>query len=277
MKKTILLALLGGLLCFAGRAQGIFDYDDAAANGVKAGILASLSLNSTAPMVKKGDGYSHTAKGALSTVPSLGGFIQIGLGQRLSIRGSLAFGYSSYAYKYAKTFDSLTDNFTPMISKKFDKYTTVKHGSAFVMPQIDLGYLFGPFKKVYLVELRGGVGLHAYLAQSKDSIAKGEGKVTDAKNRYTYQYYNTEQASFGQPNTWGSVTGNIYVGLRWYKTTSDFLNHFAIGIQAVLPMYVQQVGYSSLEYKNYAYEVITREKVEMSLFSFGIRASYSFL
>ncbi|WP_118972159.1 hypothetical protein [Taibaiella koreensis] len=277
MRKTTLLALLGCILFTAARAQSVFDYDDAAANGIKAGILTSLSLNSSAPMVKKGDGYSHTAKGAISMNPSFGGFIQMGLGQRFSVRGSVVFGYSSYAYKYGKTFDSLTDNFTPVLSSKYSKYTTVKHGSAYVMPQLDLGYLFGPFKKVYLVELRGGVGLHAYLGQSNDSIAKGEGKVTDPKNRYTYQYYNTESATYGQPNTWGSLTGNVYVGLRWYKTTSDFLNHFAIGIQAVFPIYTQQAGYATLEYKNYAYEVITREKVEMSLFSFGIRASYSFL
>lgn len=277
MKNNILLALLGLVLSSSARAQSIFGYDAAAANGVKAGILTSLSVNSTAPLVKKGDGYSHTAKGALSMVPAIGGFIQMGLGDRLSVRGSVVFGYSSYAYKYAKTFDSLTDNFTPVLSKKYDKYTTVKHGSAYVMPQIDLGYLFGPIKKVYLIEARAGIGFHAYLGQNKDSLVKGQGQVTDPKGRYTYEYHNTEEATFGQPGAWGSLTGNIYVGLRWYKTTSEFLNNFSIGIQAVVPVYTQQSGYGSLEYKNYAYEVITREKVEMSLFNFGIRASYSFL
>lgn len=269
------------LLCVAiGRpavAQSVFDYDDKAANGISAGIHASFSVNTTHPFINRGEGWSHTAKGALSTVPAFGGFIQIGIGQRLSLRGTLTLGYSSYAYKYGQTYDSLTDNYTPVLSSKFDDYTKVKHGSGFVMPQVDLGYLFGPFKKVYLIEVRGGIGMHAYLAQSKDSIVLAEGKVTDPKDRYTYEYHSAEWAEYGQPNVWGTLTGTVYVGLRWYKTTNDFLNHFSIGIQAVLPVSVSDAGTSTIEYKNSAYEVISRERVNLGLCTFGIKAAYSFL
>ncbi len=277
MKKIVLL--LGVCLASAAssNAQSIFDYDDNAVNGLSAGIFASLSVNTSAPFIQKGEGYSHTAKGALSTVPAFGAYIQRGLGKRWSIRGSITFGYSSYAYKYGKTFDSLTDNFTPVLSTKYKNYTTVKHGSGFVMPQVDIGYLFGPFKKIYLIEVRGGIGFHAYLAQSKDSITLGEGKVSDPKNRYTYEYHNAEWAEYGQPNMWGTVTGNIYVGLRWHKTMTDFLNRFSLGIQATFPISSATSGYSAVEYKNYAYEVITRERVQLALCTFGVRAAYSFL
>lgn len=277
MKKTVLFFLVCIAPALPATAQNIFGYDAQAVNGLSAGIFASLSVNTSGPLIERIDGYSYTAKGALSTVPAFGAFIQKGMGERLSLRGSITFGYASYAYKYAKTFDSLTDNFTPVLSSKFDKYTKVKHGSGFVMPQVDLGYLFGPFKKIYLIEVRAGIGFHAYLAQSKDSISLGEGKVTDPKNRYTYYYHNTESATYGGPNLWGTLTGNVYVGMRWQKTYNEFLNHFTIGFQATFPLSTTTAGYSNLEYKNYAYEVITRERVRMALCTFGIRAAYSFL
>jgi hypothetical protein len=274
MKRIILFSLL----CLAAKpvvAQNIFAYDDKAINGDNVGIFASLSINSSAPMIKKGDGYSHTAKGALSTVPAIGVFYQKGIGPRLSIRGGVSIGYASYAYKYAQSFDSLTENFTPVLSSKFDKYTKVKHGSGFVQPQIDLGYIFGPFKKMYLVEIRGGIGLHAYLKQASDTVVEAQGSVSNP--RYTYKYHSTEQAEYGQPEVYGSIVANFYAGLRWQKTMSNFLNHFSIGIQATVPVSTTNAGFSTIEYKNESWEVITREKVEMSLFNFGIRAAYSFL
>jgi hypothetical protein len=274
MKRIILFFLL----CLAAKplvAQNIFAYDDQAINGDNVGIFASLSINSSTPMIKKGDGYSHTAKGALSTVPVIGLFFQKGIGPRLSFRGGVSIGYANYAYKYAQSFDSLTENFTPVLSSKFDKYTKVKHGSGFVMPQIDLGYIFGPFKKMYLLEVRGGIGLHAYLKQASDTVVEAQGSVTDS--RYTYKYHSTEQAEYGQPAVYGSIVTNFYAGLRWQKTMSNFLNHFSIGIQATIPVSTSNAGYSAIEYKNESWEVITREKVEMSLFNFGIRAAYSFL
>ncbi len=277
MKKTVLFFLVCITAISPAVAQNIFGYDARAVNGLSAGVFASLSVNTSAPFIERGEGYSHTAKGALSTVPAFGAYIQTGMGERFSIRGSITLGYASYAYKYAKTFDSLTDNFTPVLSSKFDKYTKVKHGSGFVMPQIDFGYLFGPFKKIYLIELRAGIGFHAYLAQSNDSISLGSGNVSDPKNRYTYNYHNSESATYGGPNVWGTVTGNVYVGLRWQKTYNEFLNHFSLGIQATFPVSTTTAGYSSLEYKNYAYEVITRERVRLALCTFGIRAAYSFL
>jgi hypothetical protein len=276
MKRIILFSLL----CLVAKplvAQNIFAYDDQAINKDNVGVFASLSINSSAPMIKRGDGYSHTAKGALSTVPTIGFFYQKGIGERLSIRGGVSIGYASYAYKYAQSFDSLTENFTPVLSSKFDKYTKVKHGSGFVLPQIDLGYIFGPFKKMYLLEVRGGIGLHAYLKQASDTIVSAKGSVSDSKDRYTYNYHSTERAEYGQPEVYGTIVTNIYAGLRWQKTMSNFLNHFSIGIQATIPVSTTNAGFSELEYKNESYQVITREKVEMSLFNFGIRAAYSFL
>lgn len=258
-------------------AQNIFAYDYNTINGDNVGVFGSVSINASQSMIKRGEGYSHTAKGALSTVPAFGVFYHKSIGPRLSLRGSVAIGYANYAYKYAQTFDSLTDNFTPVISTKFNKYTQVKHGSGFVEPQIDLGYIFGPFKKMYLIEVRAGIGLHAYLKQATDTVVSAQGSIADPKNRYTYKYYSTEHAEYGQPAVYGSVVGNIYAGLRWQKTLSNFLNHFSIGIQATLPVSTSNAGYSDIEYKNQSYEVITRERVEMSLFNFGIRAAYSFL
>lgn len=276
MKRIILFSLI----CITAKtstAQDIFAYDAAAINGDNLGIFASLSFNSSTPMIKRGDGYSHTAKGAISTVPAFGLFYQKGIGPRLSIRGGFSLGYANYAYKYAQSYDSLTENFTPVLSTKYDKYTKVKHGSGFIMPQVDLGYILGPFKKMYLIEVRGGVGLHAYLKQAGDSIVNAQGNVTDPKGRYTYFYRSTERAEYGQPAVFGSVVANFYVGLRWQKSFSPFLNHFSLGIQGTIPVSTSNVGFSELEYKNEAYQVITREKVEMSLFNFGIRAAYSFL
>lgn len=278
MRKIILLFLICIAATQSVRAQSIYAFDNQAVNGLSAGIYASLSVNTSHPFVQRGEGYSHTAKGALSTVPAFGVYIQKGMGERFSLRGSLTFGYASYAYKYGQVFDSLTDNFTPVLSTKFDNYTKVKHGSGFVMPQVDIGYLFGPFKKIYLIELRGGIGFHAYLAQSKDSTwVLGEGKISDPNNRYTYEYHNAEWADYGKPNLWGTLTGNVYVGLRWHKTMNEFLNHFSIGIQATLPVSTATAGYSAIEYKNLKYEVIARERVQLALCTFGIRAAYSFL
>ncbi len=256
-------------------AQNIFDYDAKAVNGDNIVVFGSVSFNSSTPMIKRADGWSHTAKGAISTVPSLGILFHKSIGDRLSIRAGFSLGYANYAFKYAQSYDSLTENFTPVLSSKFNKYTRVKHGSGFAMPQIDLGYIFGPFKKMYLLEVRGGVGFHAYLSQSNDSIVDAKGSVSDS--RYTYFYHSTEQAKYGQPAVYGSLVGNFYIGMRWQKTMSNFLNHFSLGIQATVPISTSEVGYSQLEYKNEAYEVISRERVEFSLFSFGLKASYGFL
>jgi hypothetical protein len=276
MKRILLFSLLCALVKPAS-AQNIFAYDAEAINGDNVGVFASLSFNSSTPMIKTGDGWSHTAKGAISTVPAIGAFFQKGIGERLSVRVGFSLGYANYAFKYAQTYDSLTENYTPVLSSKFNKYTKVKHGSGFAMPQVDLGYIFGPFKKMYLLEVRGGVGLHAYLSQSNDSIVDAKGIVSDPQNRYTYTYHSTEQAKYGQPQVFGSLVGNFYIGMRWQKTMSSFLNHFSIGILATVPISTTDVGYSNLEYKNINYEVITRERVEFSLFSFGLKASYSFL
>lgn len=273
MKRFLLFALVStsGLPTFA---QDIFAYDAETANRDNVGIFVSLGGNFSSSMVKRYEGWSHTAKGAMSIVPMIGGYFQKALDDRLSIRGSLAFGYSSYAFKYAQNFDSLTENFTPVISSKYSSYTKVGHGSAFVMPQVDLGYIFGPFKKMYLIEARAGVALHAYLSQSNDSVTTLSGSVTDS--RYTYKYRIAEFAEYGQPDVWGSVLANGYIGIRWQKTTSELLNHMSLGIQATIPVYTDKVGYTEIQYKNNDYQIITRERVQMSLMSFSIRLGYNF-
>lgn len=275
MKGIVFTFLIG---CMAGSsfAQDIFAYNDKVANKTNVGVFGGLAVNSSSNFIKRQDGYSHTAKGALSTVPTFGAYLQAGLGQRLSLRGSLSFGYSSYAYKYSQIFDSLTDNFTPANTKKFDKYTKVKHGSAFVMPQIDIGYLFGPFKKIYLIEARGGIGFHAYLGENNDSVITASGKIADPKNRYTYPYHSYEKAKYGGPDAWGSLVANVYIGIRWSLTTSDFLNHSSLGLQAMLPVYTQSVGYAEIEYRN-DNDMFTKERVDLGLLNVGIRFTYSFL
>lgn len=275
MKKFI-LGFSAGIVTLSSFGQDFQVYNGKLANGDNLGVFGSLSVNSSSGFIKHYEGWSFTAKGALSTVPTIGAYFQKGLGDRLSIRGSLAFGYSSYAFKYSQVFDSLTDNFTPTNKVDFDKYTKVKHGSAFVMPQIDIGYLIGPFKKVYLIEVRGGVGLHAYLKRNSDSVIQASGKIADPKNRYTYPYYSYESATYGDASVWGSMTANAYLGVRWYQTTSEFLNHCALGIQATMSVSNQNAGYAEIRYRN-DNDLFTRERVELGLLNIGIRFSYSFL
>jgi len=275
--KHIGLLLVAGLSGGIVQAQGIFGYEGNVVNSDNVGIFAGLAVNSSAPSVKRYEGWSHTAKGATGIVPSIGVYFQKSLGSRLSLRGGFSFGYSSYAYKYSQSFDSLTENFTPVLSSKFNDYTKVKHGSGYVMPQVDLGYIIGPFSKLYLVEVRAGVGLHAYLKQASDTLVATSGSVTDSETKYTYKYHTTERAVYGQPDVWGTLAANVYVGLRWQKTTSPFLNHLSAGIQATMTFYDQYTGYSEIEYKNESYQTISRERVGLGLFNFGIRIGYSFL
>jgi hypothetical protein len=272
------LVLLLTLFISNSYAQGNTDwYDGAETNKDNVGILGGLAINSTAGLIDKGPGWSHTMKGALGIVPTLGFYYQKGIGDRLSIRASLSIGRSSNNFKYAQNFDSLSENYTPLLSTKFDKYTSMSHGTSFILPQIDLGYIFGPFKNVYLLEVRAGVAFHIYTGKGEDTIRQSKFVgVTDPKKTYTYESYTTEQATYGS-NRYGSIIGNLYFGVKWQKTTSDLLNRMSMGIQITMPVSTSDVGFATVEYKNQNYETFTSEKLLFSLANVGIRVNYHFL
>lgn len=271
--------LLGFLFLFSSgivRGQSVYGYNPSV-NGDNILVAASLSFNSTGPLVKPEFGWSNTAKGALSTVPAIGIFYHKSIGDRLSVRFGFSFGYTSNAFKYATTYDSLTPNYTPMLTKTYDKYVKVKTGTSYVQPQIDLGYIFGPIKDMYLIEVRAGVGFQASLGKSSDSINVNMGTVNSYKRTFTYKYGNYQSSDYGNHDAFGSLVSNLYVGMRWQKTTNEFLNRFSIGLQATLPVSYSYAGYALIEYKNASGEVFSREKVYFSQCSFGVKAAINLL
>ena len=268
-----------GLLLILGihsaKAQSVHGYDKES-NKDNIGISAGLAFSSSGPLIKQDFGGSNTAKGALSTVPSIGIYYQKGFGSRFSARIGFSLGVTSNAFKYSTKYDSIRADFSPAVKDGGGDYQKVKHTTGFIMPQIDLGYIFGPFKDMYLIEIRGGVGLQTYMGKSNDSTVWTDGSVTDRKN-YTLKYHMAESASYGRPDVYGSIVTNIYAGFKWQKTTSPFLNNFAIGIQATLPVSLEKSGYSQLFYSDANYEIFSSEKVYFSQFSFGIKATYNIL
>lgn len=280
MKRYLLSALLIASAVGANAQQWLGNYPYVAqeVNNDHLGFFAELGVNSSSGFVDR-QGYSATAKGALSMVPKAGVYYQKGFGERFSIRGSIAFGRASFAYKYAPAYDSMGADQNAYATKKA-KYQTIKHPTAFVQPQIDLGYLFGPIKKMYMIELRAGVGMPMYLGKSDDSAsvaAKGLIRYR-GDNAGNLEYFSTETGHYGKPGTWGILVADVYVGLRWKNTNSPLLNRSGLGIQATLPLSITNAGYSQIEYKErFLYYYIGVDKVNMGLFSFGIRYSYNFL
>jgi hypothetical protein len=279
MKKNLLFFFLIVFTIEAKAQQWLGNYPYVAqeVNHDHVGIFAELGVNSSSSFVKR-EGYSATAKGALSIIPKIGLFYQKGLGERFSIRGGLSFGKSSFAYKYAPAYDTMTDDQHAMATKKA-KYVKVKHPSAFVQPQIDLGYLFGPVKKIYMIEVRAGVGLPMYLGKSNDSslVAKGVIRYKGA-NVGNLEYYSTETAKYGEPDTWGLLVADAYIGVRWKNTDSPFLNRSGLGITATIPISITNAGYSQIEYKEQKeYYYLGVDKINMGIFSFGVRYVYNFL
>lgn len=243
------------------------------------GIFASLGLNSTYGSINSGEGYARSAKGALSPVVTIGGFYQKGINDRLSVRLSAAIGQASYAYRYAQQFDSIKADGMPTTTKRFNRYTRVTNPSLFVAPQIDLGYILPPYKEMYVFELRGGVGMHAYAGRNRSEKPNRfmSGRVVTGKNGFL-DYNTTEKSFYGDPAVFGTFIATIYAGVRWQRTTSDWLNHSAIGIQITAPFNTSNTGFSEIEYRgepgNY---MLGSERVDMTLLTFGIRYTYSFL
>jgi hypothetical protein len=274
MVKRLLLWVLLLVGSIAAKAQHLYGYNSTL-NKDNIELFGDVSFGASGPLIHTEYGTSNTAKGTLSLIPSFGVFFQKHIGPRLSARFGFAFGYSSNSFKYAPVFDSLSNATGPTNTKAFSSYLKATDGTAFLQPQIDLGYVFGPIKDMYIIEVRGGVGLKAYLAKSSDSVIVNSGTVMAPKSSFAYKYHIYQSANYGNPNYFGSFLANIYAGLRWQNTDDDFLNHFAIGIQATLPISNTNAGYAQLEYKNGNSDVFASEKIYLSQFSFGLTATYS--
>lgn len=240
-------------------------------------IFGALSIGSTGPLINHELGSSITAKGALNTIPTIGIFYQKGIGQHWSIRGGFSLGVSSNAFKFAPKFDSLAPGEVLTNKAGSSVFIKGKTASAFVEPQIEIGYIFNPIRDMYIVELRAGVGLESYLTHSKDTANNYKGTYTDPKTKNDYSYVVSQSDEFGQPNQYGSLLANVYAGLKWQSTTSNFLNRFSLGLQASLPISNNNAGYSLLEYKHNDGYIFTREVVYLSQFSFGLRFAYNLL
>lgn len=276
MIKYYLPALLVFLGVCKSDAQSIYGLDPKI-NKDNIGVFSSLSFSSSASMIHSQFGYSNTAKGAISIVPAIGFYYQKGFGERLSVRIGFSLGRMSNAYKYASEYDSLGLDYQPRTTKDFDKYATTKNPTSFVQPQIEVGYLFGPVKDMYLIEVRAGIGLHAYLGKNSDSVKITTGSVSNDTLNFTYNYSLAQSAVYGNPGVYGSIVGNIYAGLKWQKTDNEFLNRFSIGIQATLPIFNADAGYSLIQYEDGNFNVVGQQKIYLSQFSFGIRAAFNIL
>lgn len=257
-------------------AQSIYGLDPKS-NRDNFGIFTSLSISNSESMIHNNFGYSNTAKGAGSTVPAIGFFYQKGFGSRFSARIGFSVGHMSNAYKYASAYDSLAADYQPRLTKKFDKYEKTKNPTNFVQPQIEVGYLFGPIKDMYLIEVRAGIGLQAYLGKNNDSVKITKGTVENEKLKYSYDYSFEQSATYGDPDVYGSIVTNIYVGMRWQKTENEFLNRFSVGIQATLPVSTSDAGFSLIQYKDPNGTIVGQQKIYLTQYSFGIRAAFNIL
>lgn len=279
MKKNLLFFFLVATTTGARAQQWLGNYPYVAkeTNNDHIGLYGELGVNSSSGFVHR-NGYSATAKGALSMVPRIGVYFQKSLGDRFSIRGGFGFGQSSFAYKYAPAYDSMGADQNAYATGKA-KYVKVKHPSAFVQPHIDIGYLFGPIKKMYVIELRAGVGMAMYLGKSTDSSTVAKGVIRyHGSNVGNLEYFSTEWAKYGQPKSWGFMTADIYLGLRWKNTNSPILNRSGLGIQVSLPVSTSDAGYSTIDYKEQRqYYYIGQDKVDMTLMTIGIRYSLNIL
>lgn len=274
--KYYFLSIILLLMFGSANAQVQYGYDRKS-NSDNFVLFTSLSFSSSDALIHNDFGYSNTAKGAISTVPAIGVFYQKGIGSRFSLRVGFSLGFSSNAYKYATTYDSIGADFQPRNTKEYDKYAKYKTPTSFLQPQIELGYLFGPIKDMYIIEVRAGLGLQTYLSKNTDSVQITSGNVTSRKLGYTYKYFFQQSARYGDPDVYGSVVTNLYVGLKWQKTYNEFLNHFSFGIQATLPVTNSAAGYSTLEYKDGNFNTVGKQTIYLSQYSFGIRAAYNIL
>jgi hypothetical protein len=279
VKFFLAMLLLYSMPLVVTAQTGIYDYVAEKSNGDNIGVCAAAGFSYSGFFIGKGEGWSHTAKGVISVVPMLGIYYHAKLTSRMSIRTTIALGNMTNSFKYAKEFDSLTENYTPVLSSKFNKYTTVRNITPFLEPQIDIGYLFGPYKKLYLIETRIGLGFQLYTSKSKDEGSFGEMRsASDAKRTYDYYSYTYQRSYYGSP-LYGSLVTNIYIGVKWQKMMNPLLNRLSAGVQLTLPVPVEisQPGYATIEYKNAKHETFTSEKIAFTLANIGIKLSYNFL
>jgi len=270
MLKQAVLFFLFGISGGMVRAQSVYGYNPAV-NSDNVLLYASLSLNTTGPMVQRQFG-AGTAKGAVGMVPAIGIQYHKSIGERLSARLGFSLGYTSNAFRYAQGYDSLSPGYSPLLTTGYSQYVRVKTGTAYLQPQLDIGYIFGPIKDMYLIEVRGGVGFQVNLGKSSDSSVVTDGSVTSYKNTFTYKYHIYQSAYYGKLDAFGALVANLYVGMKWQKTTNEFLNRFSLGLQVTLPVSNAYAGYGLLEYKTDGYDVFAREKVYFSQCSFGVKA-----
>jgi len=274
--RYCLLGWVFFLSFYRSDAQSIYGIDPKS-NKDNFGVFASLSNSNSSSLISNSFGYSNTAKGANCTVPAIGFFYQKGFGDRLSVRIGFSLGRMSNAYKYAPEYDSFGLDYQPRTTKNFDRYERAKTPTSFVQPQIEVGYLFGPVKDIYLIEVRAGIGLQAYLGKNNDSVNITEGSVSSDTLNFTYNYSFAQSAVYGNPDVFGSIVGNIYVGMRWQKQENEFLNRFSIGIQATFPISNSNAGYSLMQYRDGNLNVVGQQKIYLSQASFGIRAAFNIL
>ena len=147
----------------------------------------------------------------------------------------------------------------------------------FMQPQIDFGYVFGPFRKNFLVELRAGVGLPLYLKESSDSVSVINGAVVNPKDQGKSGYSIRQRSLYGKNSRWGTMVADIYLGLKWIGTYNQLLDRSSLGLQVALPLNNANNGYADIEYISTSWNgSLGRERVGMGMFTIGIRYSYSF-
>ncbi len=119
MKRNLLLFVLIVFINEAKAQQwlGNYPYVSKEVNDDHIGAFAEIGVNSSSGFISR-EYASGTAKGALSIIPKIGLYYQKAFGERFSIRGSISFGKSSFAYKYAPAYDSMREDQTATASKK---------------------------------------------------------------------------------------------------------------------------------------------------------------
>jgi len=275
----LLLCILPALPSLAQKQLlGNFPYTKQVVKDDNAGFLVEIAGNMNNRFVDQIQGPVFTAKGNVRIFPKIGIFYQRGFCNRFSIRGSVSIGTSPFSYKYAKVLDSVAeDSGIPMTKSKFSNYIKKKQPGMFVQPQIDFGYVFGPFRKNFLLELRAGVGMPLYLKESSDSVSIIKGAALNPKDQGKSSYAIRQRSVYGQNSRWGTIIADIYLGIKWTGTFNQLLDRSSLGVQVALPVNDKNNGYADIEYMSTDWNgTIGNERVGMGMFTIGVRYTYSF-
>jgi len=257
---------------------GNFPYTKKIVKDDNAGFLVEIAGNLNNRFVDQREGAVFTAKGNVRVFPKIGIFYQRGFWNRFSVRGSFSFGTSPFSYKYARSFDSIAEGSgVPMPKSSFNDYVKKKQPGMFVQPQIDFGYIFGPFRKNILIELRAGAAMPLYLKESSDSISVITGSVVNPKDNGKSSYMIKQRSVYGRNSRWGTIIADVYLGIRWTGTYNQLLDRSSLGLQMAVPISNKNDGYADIEYISTSWNgLLGNERVGMGLFTFGIRYTYSF-